>query len=161
MTALSPHDPDPASARIPLAPLLLTAGGLLPFLWGALLSAGWVDPGPGALLGLGASGPLLMVRYGVVILCFMAGVLWGFATRTTGARAAACYTLSVLPALWAFLNPGTSADAALINLMIGFAGVLLLDLAFSRWGLTPPWWMSLRLPVSTAVLICLGIGVWA
>ncbi len=106
-------------------------------------------------------GALILTRYGVIILCFMSGVLWGFATKASGAQATACYVLSVIPALWAFLNPGTRADEALINLMIGFAGVLILDFAFARWGLAPKWWMTLRVPVTGVVISCLAIGAFA
>lgn len=146
--------------RIPTAPLLLTAAGLAPFVLGALMSSGIVTPS-GYLQYFGSDGRLIMLRYGVIILCFMAGVLWGFASKTNGAQATACYVLSILPALWAFLSPGRGADEALINLMIGFVAVLILDFAFSRWRLAPEWWMTLRVPVTIVVLICLGVGVWA
>ncbi len=152
--------------RIPPAALLLTIAGLAPFLAGALISSEFVtatmgNPDFGGYpLIIGQDGRLIMVRYGVIILCFMSGVLWGFATKATGAQATACYTLSVLPALWAFLNPGTTADEALINLIIGFIAVLMLDFAFYRWQLAPIWWMSLRIPVTVVVVICLGLGVW-
>ena len=153
--------------RPPLSPLLLAVGGLIPFVFGAIIATGALngsagDPANGGYPIIAArDGQLILTRYGVIILCFMSGVLWGFATKTEGRQATACYVLSVIPALWAFLNPGSRADEALINLMIGFAGVLLLDLAFSRWGLTPPWWMALRIPITAVVLICLAIGVWA
>lgn len=153
--------------RPPLAPLLLTVAGLIPFVFGAVIAAGWLtadmgDPANGGYpLIVARDGALTLTRYGVIILCFMSGVLWGYATKATGPQAAACYVLSVLPALWIFTNPGSRADEALINLMIGFAGVLILDVAFSRWGLTPAWWLTLRIPATAAVVICLAIGVWA
>lgn len=146
--------------RIPPAALLLSIAGLVPFMLGALMSAGLFDPS-GYTGYIGTDGRLIMLRYGVIILCFMAGVLWGFATKAQGTQATAAYVLSTLPALWAFLSPGRQADEALINLMIGFVAVLILDYAFSRWQLAPEWWMPLRVPVTIVVLICLGIGVWA
>ena len=45
------------------------------------------------------------------------------------------------------------------NLIFGFLGLLVLDYAFWQWGLTPRWWMSLRLLLTTIVVICLGVGV--
>lgn len=146
--------------RIPPAALLLTIAGLIPFVLGALMTLGMFEPS-GYTRYLGTDGRLIMLRYGVIILCFMAGVLWGFATKTQGPQATACYVLATLPALWAFLSPGRRADEALINLMIGFVAVLILDYAFSRWRLAPEWWMPLRIPVTIVVLICLGVGVWA
>src|SRR6056297_1913969 len=75
---------------IPRAPLLLGLAGLLPFLWGALTlySEG------AALLTLDTvgprfTGPFVMLQYGTIILAFMSGVLWGFATKAEGAVAAA------------------------------------------------------------------------
>lgn len=149
--------------RIPPAALLLSIAGLAPFILGAGLVSGVMGDQPMGSYAyvLGTDGRLIMVRYGVIILCFMAGVQWGFATKASGVQASACYVLSVLPALWAFLNPGRTADAALINLMIGFIAVLLIDYAFFRWRLAPEWWMSLRIPITVVVLICLAVGVWA
>ena len=102
----------------------------------------------------------MQLFYGSVILSFMSGVLWGFATRVDGARAGLCYTLSVVPALWAFFMTGGGPVSAATNLIFGFAGLLILDFAFSRWGLTPPWWMALRGLLTAVVLLCLSVGVW-
>lgn len=153
--------------RIPASALLISVAGLAPFLFAALISADILDPSIGdpATGGyplLGASdGRLVLARYGVIILCFMSGALWGFATKAKGTQATAAYILAVLPALWAFVNPGSGADEALINLMIGFAGVLLLDYAFHRWALCPPWWLALRVPLTIVVVACLAAGIWA
>ena len=92
---------------IPRAALGLGLAGLIPFLWGALTVlrpdlAAW---GTGAL-GPRFVGPYVQLFYGAVILSFMSGVLWGFATRATGRVAAAGYALSVIPALWAFFMTG-------------------------------------------------------
>ena len=153
--------------RIPASALLLGFAGLIPFLWGALVTLGYFngtmgDPQSGGYPKIVApDGPLLMVRYGGIILPFMSGALRGFATKAEGLRAPAAYALSVLPALWWFLSPGMNAPSALINLMAGFGGLLILDFAYQRWGLAPTWWMALRVPLTIIVLICLSIGVWA
>jgi hypothetical protein len=155
------------STRIPAAALLLGLAGLAPFIWGALLIVDlW--PVEEALVPsfltlpavLEGDGRLIMVRYGGIILPFMAGVLWGFATRASGWQGAACYALSVLPALWWFFMPGSGVTSALVNLGIGFVALLLLDFMFQRWELAPPWWMILRVQLTLVVLICLGIGIW-
>lgn len=147
--------------RIPPAALILGFAGLIPFVWGALLTlqlfGGLTLQMPGVLQG---DGRLIMIRYGGIILPFMAGVLWGFATRASGAQAAAGYTLSVLPALWWFFMPGTGPSSALTHLLTGFIGLLLLDYAFARWGLAPQWWMALRLQLTAVVAICLCIGIF-
>lgn len=146
--------------HIPHAPLFLGLAGLIPFLWGALT---YVSPPLQAwgaeTLGSRFVGPYIQLSYGTVILSFMSGVLWGFATRTTGGLAAAAYALSTIPALWAFFTTGGGPVSWGTNLIFGFAGLLLLDGAFSRWGLTPTWWMPLRILLTCVVIACLSVGV--
>lgn len=147
--------------RTPATALLLGFGGLIPFVWAALLITGFA-PSPGLPIPaiLQGDGKLILIRYGGIILPFMAGVLWGFATNARGTMAIAAYVLSVLPALWWFFMPGTGVSSALINLTTGFIGVLIIDYAFSRWDLTPSWWMSLRLQLTVVVVICLCVGIF-
>ncbi|MBD3763391.1 MAG: DUF3429 domain-containing protein [Rhodobacterales bacterium] len=146
---------------IPRSALILGLAGLIPFFWGAatLVVPGLADWGARAL-GPRFVGPYVQLAYGQVILAFMSGVLWGFATRTTGAAAAAGYALSVIPALWAFFMVGGGPVSAAVNLMTGFAGLVLIDLSFWRQGLAPDWWMRLRLPLTAGVLACLGLTAW-
>ena len=149
-------------ARIPAPALLLGIAGLIPFLWAALLvldlSGGQEANLPQVLSG---DGRLIMIRYGGIILPFMSGVLWGFATRATGGQAIAAYALSVLPALWWFFMPGTGPVSALGNLATGFIAVLILDFFYHRWGLAPSWWMTLRIQLTVIVVACLAVGIWA
>lgn len=145
----------------PRAPLLLGLAGLMPFVWGALTLMStplltWSLHTFGARL----SGPYVGLVYGVVILSFMSGVLWGFATRATGAFVPWAYGLSVLPALWAFLMTGMGPAATASSLIVGFSGLLGLDWLFWRQGLTPAWWMRLRLLLTSIVTACLAVVVW-
>ncbi len=145
--------------RTPAIAFILGFAGLIPFIWGALLVTGYPAPDfplPPALQG---DGRLIMIWYGGIILPFMSGVLWGFATNARGTQATLAYTLSVLPALWWFFMPGVGPTSSLINLATGFVAVLILDYAFSRWELTPTWWMPLRAQLSFVVLVCLGVGI--
>ena len=146
--------------RIPIAPLALGLAGLIPFLWGAatVLSADLQAWGAD-LLGARFVGPYVQLFYGSVILSFMSGVLWGFATKAQGGQAATGYALSVIPALWAFFMTGGGPTSAGMNLIFGFAGLLLLDAAFFGWGLTPPWWLRLRVLLTAVVIACLAVGV--
>ncbi len=146
---------------IPRAPRILGLAGLLPFLWGALtVLAPDLGLWTAQTLGPRFAGPYVMLFYGAVILAFMSGVLWGFATKATGTLASIGYALSVIPALWAFFMTGGGPVSAGMNLIFGFAGLLVLDWQFWRWGLTPPWWMALRLLLSTVVIACLAVGVY-
>jgi Protein of unknown function (DUF3429) len=148
--------------RIPRPALLLGLAGLIPFLWSAAThmspalsaqAAEWLSPMfLGAYVGL---------TYGTVILSFMSGVLWGFATKTEGSRAALAYTLSVIPALWAFFMVTDASDSSTIFLAAGFVGLLLLDATFQAWGLAPRWWLRLRVMLTVVVLACLAIPLQA
>lgn len=145
----------------PRSALLLGLAGVIPFAWGAatvvsddLAAFGLQWFGPRFI------GPFVQLFYGAVILSFMSGVLWGFATKAHGSRAATGYALSVIPALWAFLMTGGGPTSAGINLITGFLGLLALDVAFWRWGLTPVWWLNLRVLLTSLVVLCLAIGVY-
>lgn len=141
---------------IPRSVLFLGLAGVIPFVWGVLtmLAPGVFDWGL-AVLGPRFVGPYVQLFYGVVILSFMSGVLWGFATKAKGRQATTGYALSTLPALWAFFTTGGGESAAAFNLVFGFLGLLLLDAAFWRWGLAPGWWMGLRLFLTALVVTCL------
>ncbi|GAA6180263.1 DUF3429 domain-containing protein [Shimia sp. NS0008-38b] len=146
--------------QIPNAPLSLGLAGLIPFVWGALSFlipdlALWGTQ----VFGPRFVGPYIQLFYGAIILSFMSGVLWGFATKANGQQAAIGYALSTIPALWAFFMTGGGPVSAGTNLMFGFAGLLLLDYTFFSWGLTPRWWMRLRLLLTIIVLASLSVGV--
>jgi hypothetical protein len=141
---------------IPRSALLLGLAGLIPFLWGAatLFSDPLTQWGV-RTLGPRFTGPFVILQYGTVILAFMSGVLWGFATRAEGQVAATGYALSVIPALWAFFFVGGGPVSAATYLIFGFIGLLGLDWMFWRQGLAPPWWMRLRVGLTFVVVLCL------
>ncbi|MGX9355694.1 DUF3429 domain-containing protein [Roseobacteraceae bacterium S113] len=147
--------------HVPRSALLLGLAGVIPFAWGAVtvMSPTLAQWGISAL-GPRFIGPYVMLFYGAVILAFMSGVLWGFATKVVGSQATMGYVLSVIPALWAFFMTGGGPSSAGINLIIGFLGLLALDFSFWRWGLAPVWWMQLRVLLTALVVSCLAVGVW-
>lgn len=142
---------------IPRPALVLGLAGLLPFAWGA---ATVLVPALAAALPVPRlTGEAVLVGYGSVILCFMSGVLWGFAASSSGDAARwRGYALSVLPALWVFfaVTPGAQGLSALL---VGFLVLLAAEFQFGLWGLTPPWWMRLRLILTAGVALCLGVGL--
>ena len=146
--------------QIPLAALVLGLAGLIPFLWGAANvayppSGGWV----GGWLQPMYRGTYVSLTYGMVILSFMSGVLWGFAAKARGAKAALGYALSVVPALWGFFMVNGDPGNAAVNLFAGFAGLLMLDWFFVQQGLAPSWWMRLRVLLTAVVLVCLAVPI--
>lgn len=147
--------------RIPTSALILGLAGLLPFAYGALSV---LVPGTAALgwaWSPNHTGTALLQIYGIVILCFMAGVIWGFATRAEGAQATLFYTASVLPAIFVFLTAFAEPRPSLVMLIIAFLALLAVDASAARQGLAPEWWMRLRLVLTTGVIACLAIGVLA
>ena len=136
--------------RPPAPAIWLTAAGALPFLVAAAMILGFW---PGA-------GQALIIAYGTVILCFMSGVLWGFAARHGAAWWP--YAASVLPALYVFFfvqrHDWALPGQPVAHLIAGFAAVLLLDAVFQFRGLAPRWWLSLRIPVTALVLACLWVA---
>ncbi len=143
--------------HIPRPALALGLAGLIPFVWGAasLYIPAIADLGQ-QILGpaprLNADG--LVLTYGIVILSFMSGVLWGFATRATRG-AWVFYTLSVLPALWAQFFVVHLMFTSLVLLGLGYIGLLGLDWLFTARGLAPAWWLRLRIILTLGVLACL------
>ncbi len=145
---------------IPKTALILGVAGLIPFVWGAATAlspglAGW----GGRFMGPLFIGHYVSLTYGTVILSFMSGVLWGFATKAQGPEAAVGYILSVAPALWAFFMVNGPAGDAAVNLFAGFLGLLLLDWHFWKMGTAPDWWLRLRAGLTLVVLVCLIVPI--
>jgi hypothetical protein len=155
-------DLPPDATRIPRPALILGLAGLVPFLWSA---ATHLSPGLSAFAGQWLPpmflGSYVGLTYGTLILAFMSGVLWGFATKADGQAATVAYILSVIPALWAFLMVTDASPTSTIYLAAGFVGLLILDAAFAAWGLAPPWWLRLRVMLTLVVLACLAIPLQA
>ena len=147
-------------SKIPTGALILGLSGVTPFAWGAvtLISEEAFNFG---IENFGARfvGPLIQLSYGVIILCFMSGVLWGFATKMDEKNGSLGYILSVVPALWAFLSMGRGPISDTISLIVGFLAVLLIDRHFYLLKLTPLWWMNLRIPLTFLVISLLGLGI--
>ena len=143
--------------QIPAAPLALGLAGLIPFVWGTLsLFIPALQEFGSAAFGARFVGPYVQVFYGAIILAFMSGVLWGFATKSSGREAVIGYGLSVLPALWAFFATGGGHSSAALGLIIGYIGLLGIETWFVQRKLAPGWWMRLRLILSAVVITCLA-----
>lgn len=152
--------------RPPQVSIVLTAAGTLPFIFGALMiliaPVNMGDPANGGYpLIVPRDGIEILHSYGIVILCFMSGVLWGFAAKDqTGSRIWP-YILSVVPSLyvWSYvpLRP-SGPDDPLLFLIFGFLGILAFDYLYQRTKLAPAWWMTLRVPVTVIVVVCLCVG---
>jgi hypothetical protein len=71
------------------------------------------------------------------------------------------YLISVLPTLLACLCLLIPNTLGLVGLMAGFMALLAYDLLTVRQGLAPRWYASLRIQLTLAVMVQLGIAVLA
>lgn len=149
---------------IPRAPLILGLAGLLPFLFGALLSLGFNFNPPDRRFDLlfQSDGPRILLVYGTIILSFMGGALWGFWAHRASFLD---LVLSVSPSLWAFACLILGATRwrldgvePLYLLAAGFVMILFFDNRAHQDGSAPDWWMKLRFLLTSIAVPCLGIG---
>jgi len=147
-------------SSIPKVALVLALFGVVPFAWGTISSISEEAFKFGMdIFGARFVGPLIQLSYGIIILCFMSGVLWGFATKMDKKSAGQGYILSVIPTLWVFFSMGRGPISDTICLIVGFIAVLLIDRHFFLLKLTPNWWMNLRIPITFLVISLLGLGI--
>ncbi|MGE4325722.1 MAG: DUF3429 domain-containing protein [Pseudodonghicola sp.] len=146
---------------VPITARLLGLLALIPFLWGAathfspdLTAWGTTHLGPRFVA------PYVQLFFGSVMLCFFSGALWGNASRAGGALGGAALILAAVPAVWAYVETGGGPVSSAMNLIFGFAGLALLDLAFAYWRLVPGWWLRLRLPMAIIVIASLAVEVY-
>ncbi|WP_158966156.1 DUF3429 domain-containing protein [Chachezhania sediminis] len=146
---------------VPRSILLLSAVTLVPFLWGAAsYLSGALGSWGSQVLGPRFIGPYVQLFFGAVMLSFHSGILWGFCAKHREGVPALAYVFAAVPAAWAFLMTGNGPVSASLNLLIGFAGLLVLDMAFQNWDLTPRWWLRLRVPVTLVTCACLAVSAF-
>ncbi len=134
---------------VPGPAAVLGGAGLLPF--AGLAAAVWFAPEATAPLAAQA-----LTGYAVAILSFMGGCRWGFAAAGLGRGPAyAPLALSVAPALYAWAVALLAPPVAWVLLALGFAGLLLADVALARAGGAPLWWPKLRWPLTLGAVASL------
>jgi hypothetical protein len=140
---------------IPRPALLLGWAGVIPF---ALFTVASVFD-----IRLWLLDPTMALRaYGGCILSFMGGTQWGILLpRDEGHASFPRFLISVLPALLAVLCLLIPNELGLIGLIAGFLALLAYDISTVRQGLAPQWYMSLRVQLTLAVLVFLGVAVLA
>lgn len=140
--------------KVPRAPLLLGLGGLLPP--AALTLVALFDIGVFA-----PSTPGFVRSYAAVTLSFLGGSWWGFIVRDERPRWLLLVP-SVLPSLlgWAAMFWFQPAEA-LFGLALLLVLALGVDALLTGRGLTPRWWMRLRVPLSVGLALCCVLSGWA
>ena len=145
-----------SSTCVPAAAKWLGALGALPFVF--LSGLGLVLQGP-----VQAQASLALAAYGAVILSFLGGIHWGLAISENASepRHIPSYrrlAVSVVPSLVAWCALLLPDRATLPVLAAGFAVMLAVDWRAARRAEAPPWYPKLRWPLTTVVVICLGLG---
>jgi hypothetical protein len=139
--------------KVPLPALLLGFAGLIPPL--VLTAVALLD------IGLFApSTPGFVLTYAAIILSFLGGSWWGFASVARRPNWL-LLGIAVVPALagWAAIFSFTPPAA-----LFGLAGALVVSLAVDallvRGRLAPGWWMRLRVPLSLGLALCCLLSGW-
>lgn len=143
------------TARIPPEAKILGVGGLIPLVAGVAVHAAVPQP-------LGYPLAQMLVDYATLILSFIGGIHWGFASAAfargpVGSAAPRLLGLSVLPAFAGLLVLLLPTLVATPLLAVAFVGVLLLDRVSEGLGYAPDWWMQLRMQVTGGVVVLLAI----
>lgn len=146
----------PPPSKPPNLAIALGIGGLIPFV------------GLAAVIVLNQKLPAAdawraLTLYAAVILSFMGGVHWGRAMASDEPSFAhPAYVVSVIPALiaWfavAFLPPRPASTV----MAIGFAALLVYDLATVKRGQFPSWYGPLRIWLTSIVLTSFAVALLA
>ena len=136
--------------KVPQAARWLGLSGLIPFFGLAL--ACWVTEGE--TQGFARQ---LLTAYGALVLSFLGGCRWGFATGGLGKGPELVpMVVSVLPSLFAWVVMFTGHPQAFFYLATGFAALLGADLNLTREGGAPGWWPALRWPLTMGAVAALA-----
>jgi hypothetical protein len=105
-----------------------------------------------------------LFAYGAVILSFVGAVHWGFAMTLTDLSEQhrnSTWSWSVVPALLAWVALLVTPAAAGVILVVGFVAQYLQDRRLARQSAMPPWYLPLRLRLTSVACVCLAAGAFA
>ncbi len=146
--------------RVPFSAWALGLAGLIPFVYGVLMifAAEGALPTFGVVPETPAGGVQMLETFGAVILGFMGGCLWGFASMRPQGPSLLLLAGSAVPAALAFFAVRDTPALSCIWLAVGFAALQAIDVAYHRAGIAPAYWLTLRLPLTAIVILCLLAG---
>ena len=96
-----------------------------------------------------------LLTYAALISSFIGGVRWGLALTAPVSRQASLFVVSVCPSLVAWLALAMPRPYDFVLLITLFLCLLVLDVQLVRQQLVPRWFGSLRLLLSTCVILSL------
>ncbi|MCB1374690.1 MAG: DUF3429 domain-containing protein, partial [Rhodobacteraceae bacterium] len=88
----------------------------------------------------------------------MGGCLWGFASAPDRRPTLILLAASAVPAFLAFLAIRPEPAIGCLRLAFGFVVLQAIDVIFQRVGVTPDYWLTLRLPLTAGVIAALLTG---
>lgn len=144
---------DPRPARLPPAAAAFGFAGLLPPV--AAAAALFVLDGEWVQLDW-----VLLVFYAALIFSFLGGTWWSFSAAEPRAG---WLLMAVGPSLLALallllMIPVATRTAATVLLALAIAASPLADKALAAHGLTPAWWLRLRVPLSIGLALCVAVA---
>jgi hypothetical protein len=147
-------------SRIPFAAAFLGAAGLIPFVYAMVML--FIDEGTLPTFGVVPSDPAggvhILWTLGAILLGFMGGCLWGFASAPGREPTLLLLGTAAIPAVLAFLAIRPDPALSCLWLAFGFVALQAIDVAMQRAGVTPGYWLQLRLPLTAGVVACLLAG---
>lgn len=156
MTIRASEGPD--DRRVPPAALVLGWAGVIPFAAGAL--ALWFT----GERGMAHTLMLPLLAYGGIILSFLGGVRWALAFRVRPEdRQAKAFAFSILPALVAWVGVGLYHHPLVAFGLLAGAHIVQgwFDVTTAEADSAPPWYPRLRLQLTAAAVLALGIAAGA
>jgi hypothetical protein len=138
------------STSVPKYVRLLGYGGLLPFIFLAILMPFSHDYRPLIAVAL--------VNYGAVILSFVGALHWGFAMTVQDMSARQRrdrFIWSVIPSLIAWMATLLPMPLGCLLLVVGFVAHLGQDRQLSRMTSLPDWYLPIRLLLTLVASMCL------
>ena len=146
--------------RIPYPAILLGCAGLVPFVYGVMMI--FSEAGTWPTFGFFPSSPEggvhVLERFGAAILGCMGACLWGFASHPGRKPTLALLAAASVPAFLAFIAIRENPALSCVWLAFGFVALQAIDVVFKAAEVAPDYWLSLRLPLTAAVMTCLLIG---
>jgi hypothetical protein len=146
--------------RNPFAAAFRGAARLIPFVDAAALII--VDEGALPTFGIVPSdrggGVQVLWTLGAILLGFMGGCLWGFASAPGREPTLLLLGAAAVPPVLAFLAIRPDPALSCLWLAFGFVVLQAIDVLMTRAAVAPAYWLHLRLPLTAGVVACLLAG---
>jgi hypothetical protein len=95
---------------------------------------------------------------GAILLGFMGGCLWGFASAPGREPTLLLLGAAAVPPVLAFLAIRPDPALSCLWLAFGFVVLQAIDVLMTRAAVAPAYWLHLRLPLTAGVVACLLAG---